>query len=44
LIYNLLMGTMGHQILGKMTFEDDANRLQASFEFGNVRSKTQDYF
>jgi len=27
-----------------MTFEDDANRLQASFEFGNVRSKTQDYF
>jgi hypothetical protein len=38
------MGTMGHQLIGKMSFEDAQNGITASFEFGNVRGKTQDYF
>jgi hypothetical protein len=42
--YNLMMGTMGHQLVGRMNFEDIKNNLTASFEFGNVRGKTQDYF
>lgn len=44
LFYNIMMGTMGHQLVGKMSFEDSQNGITASFEFGNVRGKTQDYF
>lgn len=44
LIYNMMMGTMGHQIIGEMKFEDDANQIKASFEFGNIRRHSQDYF
>jgi hypothetical protein len=34
---------MGHQLIGKMSLEDAQNGITASFEFGKIRGKTQDY-
>lgn len=35
---------MGHQLTGKMKYEDVSNNIVANYEFGNVRKKTQDFF
>jgi len=43
LFYNMLMGTMGHQLTGKMEFHDTQNNLYGEYTFGNVKKKTQDY-
>lgn len=37
------MGTMGHQLTGKITFTDEANGIVAWYEPGTMRRKTQDY-
>jgi hypothetical protein len=43
-LYNLFMGTMCHQITGKMEFHDEQNNIYGVYEFGKVKKKTQDYF
>ena len=42
--YNMLMGTMGHQITGKLEFNDVENGLYGVYTFGGVKKKVQDYF
>ena len=42
-IFNILMGNMGHQLTGKITFTDEANQIEGSYEPGKYRLKTQDY-
>lgn len=42
-IFNLMMGSMGHQLTGKMTFTDAANNIEGVYEPGKYRMKTQDY-
>lgn len=45
LITNTVMGTMGHQITGKVTFTDEANDIVGWYELGNCgRKKHQDFF
>ena len=39
----MLMGNMGHQLTGKITFTDEANQIVAQYEPGKYRLKTQDY-
>jgi len=39
-INNIFMGTLGHQILGKIEFHDTQNGLHGFYEFGNVKKKT----
>ena len=36
-IYNLLMGTIGHQITGKIEFRDEGNNLYGYYEIGAYR-------
>ena len=43
-IYGLLMGTFGHQIMGKQTFTDEANGIVAKLEYNAYMFKKQDYF
>lgn len=43
-VSNLLFGSVGHAIVGQMTFEDTRNNIVATFKFGNVRGKPHDYF
>ena len=38
------MGTMGHQMTGKLDFKDVANNIYGQITFGCVKKKTQDYF
>ena len=38
------MGTLGHQLTGKIEFHDKKNNLYAFYDIGNVKKKTQDYF
>lgn len=40
LFYNLFMGTMGHQITGKLDFVDKENDIFGTYTFGNVKRKT----
>ena len=42
-IYNIFMGNMGHQLLGKITFTDEANEIVGWYEPGTYKFKTQDY-
>lgn len=44
--YNLLMGTMGHQITGTIEFTDKSNNIKGEYTFGTLvpKWKTQDYF
>jgi len=42
-IFNIFMGNMGHQLTGKITMIDEANQIEASYEPGKYRMKTQDY-
>lgn len=44
IFYNLLMGTMGHQLTGDMKFVDEKNNIECTFSYGNVKRKTQDFF
>ena len=39
LITNTVMGTMGHQITGKVTFTDEANEIVGWYELGNCGRK-----
>jgi len=41
---NLFMGTLGHQLTGKVEFRDPKNHLYGWYELGNIKKKTQDYF
>ena len=34
------MGTLGHQLTGKIEFKDVKNHLYAWYEIGNVKKKT----
>ena len=43
-VYNLFFGTIGHQLIGKIEFKDEANKLYAYYQFGAYYSKKQDYF
>ena len=38
------MGTLGHQLTGKIEFKDPKNNLYGWYELGNIKKKTQDYF
>lgn len=38
-----MMGSMGHQLTGKMTFTDVTNNVVGTYEPGKYRMKTQDY-
>jgi hypothetical protein len=38
------MGTMGHQLTGKIEFNDKENGIYGFYEIGTVKKKTQDYF
>lgn len=38
------MGTLGHQLTGKIEFNDTQNNLYGFYDIGNVKRKTQDYF
>ena len=38
------MGTMGHQLTGKIEFHDKLNNLYGWYELGNIKKKTQDNF
>lgn len=42
-LFNLFMGNMGHQLTGKIIFTDEANQIEAFYEPGKYRLKTQDY-
>lgn len=42
--YNIFMGTMGHQMTGRLDFKDVANNIYGQITFGCVKKKTQDYF
>lgn len=44
LFYNLFMGTMGHQVQGKLEFKDEKNGLLGTITIGQIKRKTQDYF
>lgn len=44
LFYNLYMGTMGHQVQGKLEFKDEKNGLLGTITIGQIKKKTQDYF
>jgi len=44
LIYNIFMGTMGHQLAGSMEFHDEKNDVHATYTFGNIRRMAQDFF
>lgn len=37
------MGSMGHQLTGKIILTDEANQIEAYYEPGKYRLKTQDY-
>lgn len=41
---NLMMGTIGHQLTGKIEFNDYKNNLYGFYDLGSVKKKTQDYF
>jgi hypothetical protein len=41
---NIFMGTMYHQLTGKIEFNDPKNGLYGWYEMGNVKKKNQDYF
>lgn len=41
---NLFIGTLGHQLTGKIEFKDPKNNLYGWYELGNIKKKTQDYF
>lgn len=41
---NIFIGTLGHQLTGKLEFWDEQNELYGFFEMGIVKKKTQDYF
>ena len=36
---NVFIGTLNHQIIGKVEFRDDQNGLVGSYELGNVKKK-----
>jgi len=38
------MGTMGHQLIGRVDFEDKQNEITAHVDFGAYNFKKQDYF
>lgn len=37
---NLFMGTLGHQLTGKVEFRDPKNHLYGWYELGNIKKKT----
>ena len=39
-IYNLVMGTIGHQITGKIEFKDEGNNLHGYYEMGAYKFRT----
>ena len=41
-IFNIFMGSMGHQLTGRIEFHDEANRLYGWYEPGTYKMKTQD--
>jgi hypothetical protein len=43
-IYGFIMGTMGHQLIGRVDFEDKENEITAHVDFGAYNFKKQDYF
>ena len=43
-MYNIFMGTMGHQLTGTVDFKDEQNNITGTYTFGNVKKKHQDYF
>jgi hypothetical protein len=42
-LFNIFMGTMGHQLTGKITFTDEENQIEGWYEPGKYKMKTQDY-
>ncbi len=42
-IFNIFMGNMGHQLLGKISFTDAANEIEGHYSPGSYTFKTQDY-
>ena len=42
-IFNIFMGSMGHQLTGRIEFHDEANGLYGWYEPGTYKMKTQDY-
>merc|ERR1712183_1010169 len=42
-VYNLMMGTLSHQLTGKVTFVDEQNNLHGYYQLGAYSMKTQDY-
>ena len=43
-VFNIFMGTMGHQLCGDLKFEDEANGVVGTLKLGAFKRKTQDYF
>ena len=41
---SLFMGTMVHQLTGKIEFQYPHHGLHGWYELGNVKKKAQDYF
>lgn len=41
---NMFMGTLNHQIIGKVEFTDEENGISGWYEMGNVKKKPQDFF
>lgn len=42
-IYNMMMGTLGHQLTGKIEFRDEGNNLYGYYEMGAYTIRKQDY-
>jgi len=42
-IMGIFIGTMVHQLSGKVTFTDEANNLTGSYEFGAYTFRKQDF-
>jgi len=43
LIYGMMMGAFGHQIVGKVEYVDEANNLKAYVDYGAYTFRKQDY-
>lgn len=42
-IFSIFMGNMGHQLTGRIEFEDEQNGIYGWYEPGTFKMKTQDY-
>ena len=43
-LFNIFMGTMGHQLTGTLWFKDEQNDLYGEIRLGSFKKKTQDFF